>query len=344
MIAGMTVYEIVTYFVVYSFLGWVVEVAYHAVTQGKVVNRGFLAGPVCPVYGFGMILVFGVIDVIAGTTAADIGAAHAGIIFAAGMVLASSVEFIGGWGLYHAFHARWWDYRDKPFNLGGYICLEFSIYWGLGAILVTRVLHPAVARFTVGLVPERWGWPLLAGLYAVYAADSIVTILIVLGFNKRLAELDQLRATMRVVSDDLSERIGTQTLESKQHFDENRVQAALARAELRDAIDEARVKTEKELGRWKAESERRSEERREAAAAWLTEARETARASADQRAADNARRRKETEERILQLRASIKRRRVFGPRRLMKAFPKLTYDFRGYDEIMQELREEMREK
>ena len=59
MIAGMTLYQIGWYFVMYSFLGWVVEVAYHAVTQGKVVNRGFLSGPVCPVYGFGMLFVFG---------------------------------------------------------------------------------------------------------------------------------------------------------------------------------------------------------------------------------------------------------------------------------------------
>jgi uncharacterized membrane protein len=123
----MTLYQIGWYFVMYSFLGWVVEVAYHAVTQGKVVNRGFLSGPVCPVYGFGMLFVFGVIDLVSGTTVSGVARANAGVIFVCGMVLASAVEFIGGWALYHAFHARWWDYRGKPFNLGGYICLEFSI-------------------------------------------------------------------------------------------------------------------------------------------------------------------------------------------------------------------------
>ena len=103
MIAGMTFYEIFAYFLVYSFIGWVVEVAYHAVTLGKVVNRGFLNGPVCPVYGVGMVLVFAVIDLAAGTSVGGIGQANAGIVFLAGMVLASTVEFIGGWGLYHIF-------------------------------------------------------------------------------------------------------------------------------------------------------------------------------------------------------------------------------------------------
>lgn len=316
MAAGMTFYEIAWYFVMYSFLGWVVEVAYHAVTQGKVVNRGFLAGPVCPVYGFGAIIVFGVIDMIAGTTAANIGDANAGIIFFAGMLLASAVEYIGGWGLYHAFHARWWDYRDKPFNLGGYICLEFSIYWGLGALLVVRILHPVIHRISAGLVPESRGWFLLLFLYLIYSADSVVTILIVMGLNKRLAELDDLRASLRIVSDDLSERIGTQTLESMQRIDETRVQAALARAELRDAVE--------------AENARRRHEAALARAA-LRNAVET----------ENARRRHEMEERARQLRTAIEKRRVFGARRLMKAFPNLTYDSKNFEEIMQELREEI---
>ena len=301
MVLGMTYYELIWYFLAYSVIGWVVEVVYHAVTQGRVVNRGFLAGPVCPVYGFGMIAVFGVIDSAAGTTVDGIGTVNAGLIFLAGLVLASSIEFIAGWGLYHLFHARWWDYRKKPFNLGGYICLEFSIYWGIGALLVVRILHPVVDRFTAGLLPQRWGWPLLALMYAVWLADSVVTVLIVLGFNKHLAELDDLRTSMRMVSDDLSERIGTQTLESMQRIDESRVQAALARAELRDAVEEAR----------------------------------------ENRAALNARRRREAEERARQLRAAIRKRHVFGARRLMNAFPGLDYENEVYNAIMREIRTEI---
>ena len=145
------------------------------------------------------------------------------------------------------------------------------------------------------------GGPLLALMYAVWLADSVVTVLIVLGFNRHLAELDNLRTSMRMVSDDLSERIGTQTLESMQRIDESRVQAALARAELRDAVEEAR----------------------------------------ENRAAANARRRREAEERARQLRAAIRKRHVFGARRLMKAFPGLNYENEVYNAIMHEIRAEI---
>lgn len=352
MIAGMTAYQICWYFLMYSFIGWMVEVAYHAVTTGKVVNRGFLAGPVCPVYGFGMLIVFGVIDIVSGTEVSRIGEANAGVVFFCGLVLASLVEFIGGWGLYHAFHARWWDYRNKPFNIGGYVCLEFSIYWGVGALLVVRVLHPVVDRFSASLFPEKWGWILIAVLYAVYLADAIVTVLIVMGLNKKLAELDKLHASMRIVSDDLSEKIATQTLDSMQKIEESRVQAALARAELRDAVEEKRSEKEKELARLKVEKEiaasRRQEEAellsgkaRGKAGAALEAVKGAAKVSSESHAEANARRRAETEERIRQLKTGLTKGHMFGPRRILKAFPQLTYESEVYDSIMKDVRKEI---
>lgn len=379
--AGMTLYQIFWYFLMYSFIGWGVEVAYHAVTQGKVVNRGFLAGPVCPVYGFGMVVVFSVIDLVGGTTVSRIDTVNGAVIFFSGMLLASTVEFIGGWGLYHAFHARWWDYRDKPFNIGGYVCLEFSIYWGLGALIVVHVVHPVVNGFSAGLVPEKWGWPLMAVLYAAYFADFVVTVLIVLGLNKKLQELDQLRASMRIVSDDLSERIGGGTLGSMQRIDEGRVQAALARAELRDAVQERREETEKELARRRAQTElelsrrqeafsemlaqRRAElegrrahlaeglsarktaaevyneQLRESTAAAIAEARDAAVEAAALSKEKSEQRRAELEARAGELCAALGCGRLFGPRRLLKAFPKLTYDSETFDAIMCEVREEI---
>ena len=88
MICGMTYYQICWYFLVYSFGGWVVEVIFHAVTLGKVINRGFLNGPVCPVYGFGVISVFAMINTLqsSGYQMSD------GMIFIFGVILATVVE------------------------------------------------------------------------------------------------------------------------------------------------------------------------------------------------------------------------------------------------------------
>lgn len=348
MIAGMTLYQICWYYLMYSFIGWCVEVAYHAVTQGKVVNRGFLAGPVCPVYGFGMLSVFAVIDMVSGTTVSEIAKAHGVVIFLCGMILASAVEFIGGWALYHAFHARWWDYSNRPFNIGGYVCLKFSIYWGLGALLVIRVFHPVIDHISAGLFPEKVGWPIMAVFYLLHLADFIVTVMIVAGLNKKLAELDKLRADMRIVSDDLSEKIGTQTMESMQVIDEGRVKASLAKAEIRDTMEEKKTEASKEVAKLKAEgqagvarTQREVEQFKESAEAKIEGVKESGKAKAEAVGEAYARRVSQTEERMHQLRASLSQGKFFGPRRLLKAFPGLSFDSENYDTIMDEIRKDI---
>lgn len=218
-IGGLTAYEIVWYFMIYSFLGWVLEVIYQAVSKGIVVNRGFLNGPVCPIYGFGMIAIIILLNTIFSEGAENV---HGAVLFAFGLVLATLVELVGGWALDKLFHARWWDYSDRPFNLNGYICLQFSIYWGLGTVIAVRMLHPFVAEHTVDVWPENYGWPAAAAFAAVYLADTVVTIMIVNGLNKRLDELDDIRAKMRIVSDDLSDALGNGSIRTKQHMEERK--------------------------------------------------------------------------------------------------------------------------
>lgn len=111
-------YEYVFYFVIYAFLGWCTEVAYKAVTVGQFVNRGFLNGPVCPIYGFGMVFVIWAL-----TPVTD----NAFLLFVGGFVITTLLEGVTGFVLEKLFHAKWWDYSSEPFNIGGYVCLKFSI-------------------------------------------------------------------------------------------------------------------------------------------------------------------------------------------------------------------------
>lgn len=120
-VLGLTFYELLWYFAIYSFLGWCMEVVFCTVRTGKLVNRGFLNGPVCPIYGFGMVIVLAVLGRFSDNVA---------LLFFGGMALTSALELAGGWALKRFFHTTWWDYSDKPMNLGGYICLQFSLAWG----------------------------------------------------------------------------------------------------------------------------------------------------------------------------------------------------------------------
>lgn len=249
MICGMTYYQICWYFLVYSFGGWVVEVIFHAVTLGKVINRGFLNGPVCPVYGFGVISVFAMINTLqsSGYQMSD------GMIFIFGVILATVVELIAGWLLDVCFHARWWDYSDKPLNFHGYICLEFSLIWGLAIVLVVKVFQRYVENHTLSHADSLLGWVVLAILYAAYLADFIVTVAVIRGLNKKLTRLDKIRSDMRIVSDKISDTLATTTIETAQAVGEKKVQAALARAELRDSAELKKDKSLEMLRKKKAE-------------------------------------------------------------------------------------------
>ena len=254
MIAGISYYHIFQYFLIYSFLGWCTEVAYAAVCEGRVVNRGFLNGPVCPIYGFGILAVFGTINT--GLSRFGTGSSYTNLllIFLCGMALTTMIELFGGWALDRLFHASWWDYSDKPFNFHGYICLQFSLLWGIGIVLIVEVLHPLIAATFDRIMPETVGWPLMYFLYIVYASDTMLSVMIMVGLNKRLAELDEMQKRMRVVSNTLSDGIGRSALGTAQYRGEAKVQAALAKAEAIDSLSAAKAEAVDSLSAVKAEA------------------------------------------------------------------------------------------
>ena len=108
MIFGMTYYQICWYFLFYSFCGWVLEVIFHAAALGRIVNRGFLNGPICPVYGFGALAVFS----LTGYLQQSELYLNDFSLFVSGVLLATLVELIAGWLMDKCFHARWWDYSE----------------------------------------------------------------------------------------------------------------------------------------------------------------------------------------------------------------------------------------
>lgn len=305
MICGMTLYQICWYFLIYSFAGWVVEVIFHAVTLGKIINRGFLNGPVCPVYGLGILAVFAAVNTIQAG-----GQSLNGIwIFVFGIVLATAVELIAGWLLDVCFHARWWDYSDKPLNFHGYICLEFSIIWGLAIVFVVRIFQDFIEKNAVEHIPSKYGWAALAVLYIIFLADLIVTVANIRGLNKKLSQLDKISADMRIVSNALSERVGSDSIDAAQRIGSGKVQAALAKAELRSAAEEKRISI-------RSERNATAEELRQRKAA--------------------------LQARFDELSSSVTRHSLFGTGHLLRAFPNMHH--RNYPELVNTLRHNIEDK
>ena len=243
MVCGFSLYQILAFFLIYSCLGWCLEVIYAAVSTGQLVNRGFLNGPVCPIYGFGMIIVLFTLSPLADNLL---------LLYLGGVILPSVLELVGGWALYKLYHTRWWDYSDFPFNIGGYICLEFSLIWGLAIVMVVKVFQKYVEN-QVSHTPATWEWVVIAILYAVYLTDFIVTVAVIRGLNKKLTRLDKVSSDLRIVSDKLSDTLATTTIDTAQKVGERKVQAALAKAELLETTATQKEKTVEMLRMKKAE-------------------------------------------------------------------------------------------
>lgn len=151
---------------VYSFLGWCCEVAFAAVRRGIFVNRGFLNGPVCPIYGFGVLIVLLVLEPVKDNLA---------LLFFGSMVLTSALEFFIGFIMEQFFHDKWWDYSENPFNIKGYICLEFSLVWGAACVLVVDVIHPMIFKL-ICAIPEKLSLWLMVFFTAVLISDAVITL------------------------------------------------------------------------------------------------------------------------------------------------------------------------
>lgn len=223
-----TVYALLCYFVIYAVLGWCLEVCFCTVNTGQLVNRGFLNGPVCPIYGFGMVIVITVLTPVADNIPA---------LFFCGALLTSALELAAGWVLKKLFHTSWWDYSDVPFNLGGYICLKFSLAWGAAAAAVMRLLQPLIAAL-VEAVPRPLGTVLLCAAFAAFACDLAVTVNGILKLNRDLGRIAGVARLLHTGSDKIAESLGGTALAVDGRLDETKLDAAaridIARAEIMD--------------------------------------------------------------------------------------------------------------
>lgn len=237
-------YRLVWIFFIYAFLGWCTEVSYAALVTGKFVNRGFLNGPVCPIYGFGVVIVLTCLTPLADNLL---------LLFLGSVVLTSALEWITGFVLEKLFHQRWWDYSDQHFNLSGYICLRFSIAWGFACMFVVKLLHPTVLLF-IRIIPQALGVVLLVLLGAVMAVDLAATVSAIVKLNHRLEQLDELAAKIKEVSNEFGENLADRVLDAvergadwKEDLDELAFRLAEHRAELADEREEREQRREELL-------------------------------------------------------------------------------------------------
>lgn len=173
--------DLMLFFAIYSFLGWMMESIFASINERKVINRGFLTGFFCPIYGFGAVLIV--------ETAKWIGDSFENTYMElatnllAAIILVTVLEYITGFLLERIFNCKWWDYSENALNLHGYICLKYSLLWGLLTVLLIRVLHPAVAE-GVYSIPAALRSYFAAFLLLYFAADTAKSVMEALDLRK----------------------------------------------------------------------------------------------------------------------------------------------------------------
>ena len=237
---GFPISLLFLYFIIYSFLGWLLETVYCSLRERRFVARGFLYGPICPIYGVGVLMM---LCWFAPFTDQPL------IFYMVATVCMSAWEYLVGWLLEPTTHIKYWDYSTRRFNLHGRICLSISLTWGVLAYLVIFWIHPVVAGLTAQMSD-----------FAIHVAGVVLLALLVADAAATIRELALLTAMLQKLT-----RMG----------EELQVQLALSRAELSDRLDEAREALSSRLDGAKESLSDKLDEARESLSDHLDGARES---------------------------------------------------------------------
>lgn len=186
-IPNNTIYELILYFFIYSLIGWLAEVCYAYKVRGFFVNRGFLYGPLCPIYGTGIILAIISLDRFSNNLI---------LLYFLATILVSLIEYITGFILEKFFNSRWWDYTDNAFNIKGRICLSFSLLWGIAVVFIIKVVHPLISSL-VNLVPDIVVAPAAYLILIYFLTDVFFTLSSLIRLNNLFHNLNNISTEIK---------------------------------------------------------------------------------------------------------------------------------------------------
>ncbi len=189
--------DMVLYFFLYSFLGWAQETVQCSIREKRFINRGFLNGPLCPIYGCGALLIFTCLLPIKRGIASPWLSVP--LVFLCGAVIASALEYVTSWAMEKLFHARWWDYSDKKWNINGRICFWISVGWGLLAAIFVFGIQPFFENGMQSLAEWQPLFPVIlaACLTGILLVDAVFSVKAALSIGNRLEKLENLGGLLK---------------------------------------------------------------------------------------------------------------------------------------------------
>ena len=182
-IGSIDLFHLFYMFIIYSFAGWVMETVLVSVQSKEFVNRGFMNGPFCPIYGTGAVAVYLFLTPVQNNIFA---------VIILGGLIATVIEYFTSLVMEKLFNAKWWDYSDKKFNVNGRICLSISVCWGFLSAFMLKVMQP-LSISLIDKIPRTFGEILGTMLIGYFISDISLTVFNILAMNSKLESINTLK-------------------------------------------------------------------------------------------------------------------------------------------------------
>lgn len=198
------VIEYFLYYTIYAFFGYICEVVYVAICTKKITNRGYLYGPMVPIYGYGAIGV-----ILALSWAKNMGYWFSPIlVFVLGFLLTTTLEYLVSFFMEIIFHMRWWDYSDKFLNINGRVCLRNSSMFGALVLIVLYLLHPYVVTYFVSLLEglgKTWFYVIVITIFSLQVVDTVLSTIKHVNVSKIIRKLQAMASQVSIEINKASE-------------------------------------------------------------------------------------------------------------------------------------------
>lgn len=160
-------------FIVYSFIGWVIEIITEYIHHKRFVNRGFLIGPYCPIYGTAAVLIILLLNRYLKDPLC---------LFVMAVIICSFTEYFTSYMMEKLFNARWWDYSKNKFNINGRICLETMVPFGFAGLILMYFINPLIIKSLL-IIPNNILKGISIIIFILFMIDNIISFKIILGFK-----------------------------------------------------------------------------------------------------------------------------------------------------------------
>ena len=195
-----TIINYVLMFFFFSSAGWTGECTYRSLGERRIINSGFLYGPMCPIYGTGA-MVFEVLLVPLSQPAQK----RWWVVLLVGIVAADIVEYLTSYLMEKLFHARWWDYSHEFLNINGRICFKHTCYWALFSVLYTYFISP-LYRYIVSFVPQSIRPTIVYVILALFSVDLVFTVIAALDIQKFMIKMEAVKLNVNMAAETVKAR------------------------------------------------------------------------------------------------------------------------------------------